>query len=286
MDTFANNPYLFYRLGLCCIERELQDAKINSQSENVNDIVNKIINDPSENENSSRAKRILLVNSSVNGNSDEDANKNITEAINSFKQCLLIIKGYSIYVKDFHNAFEKYEYENDNTITQYSTIIPSVYLNLIFCLLRNEDYNEAISIAKDFEAYSNSKNYQYIINNYLVEAYLRMNEHIKAAELVSENNFSLADLKGTFYTENNMLLYNDVSFKLALYVNLVKINLLNGKEEEAKRIIGVILGMVKGSKEIPPFVINVIVYYLITTKQDELAIKTIKFRKVPKMFEM
>ena len=83
MDTFANNPYLFYRLGLCCIERELQDAKINSQSENVNDIVNKIINDPSENENSSRAKRILLVNSSVNGNSDEDANKNITEAINS-----------------------------------------------------------------------------------------------------------------------------------------------------------------------------------------------------------
>ena len=286
MDTFANNPYLFYRLGLCCIERELQDAKINSQSENVNDIVNKIINDPSENENSSRAKRILLVNSSVNGNSDEDANKNITEAINSFKQCLLIIKGYSIYVKDFHNAFEKYEYENDNTITQYSTIIPSVYLNLIFCLLRNEDYNEAISIAKDFEAYSNSKNYQYIINNYLVEAYLRMNEHIKAAELVSENNFSFADLKGTFYTENNMLLYNDVSFKLALYVNLVKINLLNGKEEEAKRIIGVILGMVKGSKEIPPFVINVIVYYLITTKQDELAIKTIKFRKVPKMFEM
>ena len=63
-------------------------------------------------------------------------------------------------------------------------------------------------------------------------------------------------------------------------------DLLNGKEEEAKRIIGVILGMVKGSKEIPPFVINVIVYYLITTKQDELAIKTIKFRKVPKMFEM
>lgn len=293
MDTFENNPFLFYRLGLCCIERELSDAKMNSQSENVNDIVNKIIDEQSEDNDtasSSSLKRILLVNSSPsNGNNYDDINNNITEAISSFKQCLLIIKGYTIYVKDIHNAFEKYEYENDNTIKQYSAIIPSVYLNLIFCLLRNEEYNEAISITKDFESYANSqnlKNYQYIINNYLVEAYLRTNNSGQAAELLSENNFNFADIKGTFYTENNMLLYNDVSFKLALYVNLVKINLMNEKEDDAKRIIGVILNTVKGSREIPPFVLNVIIYYLIATKQNELAIKTIKFRKVPKMFEM
>ena len=56
---------------------------------------------------------------------------------------------------NIHNVFEKYDTQSVQNITsntkQYNSIYPSVYINLIFCLLRNEDYNEAISAAKDFE---------------------------------------------------------------------------------------------------------------------------------------
>ena len=76
-------------------------------------------------------------------------------------------------------------------------------------------------------------------------------------------------------------------YRIALYINMVKVHLLNEKVEEAKKLIGVILGLVnyQNSKDIPAFVINVIVYYLISTKQIELAIKLLKFRKVPNIFE-
>ena len=291
VDSLSNNPYLFYRLGLCCLERELQEAKINSQGENINDLVNKILYFPSENESTHSDKRILLINNNPERSTGEDDyNKNMTEAIWSFKQCLLIMKGYTIYIKDLHTTFEKYDSENDNIIKQYNSIYPSVYLNLMFCLLRNEDYNEAIAIAKEFEKYANetnNKNYKFIIDNYLIEAYLRTNSPSKASEIIEKDNSSIFDLKGTFYTENNQLIYGDVSYRIALYINMVKVHLLNEKVEEAKKLIGVILGLVnyQNSKDIPAFVINVIVYYLISTKQIELAIKLLKFRKVPNIFE-
>lgn len=283
IDYFSNNPYLFYRLGLCYLERELQEARQNSQSENVNDVVNKIINDES--------KRIVLVNSAPQKESiDEDTDKNITEAISSFKQCLLIMNGYTFYEKDIHNVFEKYDTKSIQNITsnskQYNNIYPSVYLNLIFCLLRNEDYNEAISVAKDFEAYTKenslNKNYQFIIDNYMIEAYLRTHSVLKALEVLEKNNFTMGEMKGTFYTENNQLIYNEVAFKLALYVNLVKVNLMREKDEEAKKLIGVILSFYKDSKDVPSFVINVIIYYLVYKGETELAIKTLKYRKIPK----
>ena len=283
IDYFSNNPYLFYRLGLCCLERELQEAKQNSQSENVNDVVNKIINDD--------PKRFVLVNSSSQKeNIDEDTNKNIAEAIASFKQCLLIMNGYTFYEKDIHNVFEKYDTQSVQNITsnskQYNSIYPSVYINLIFCLLRNEDYNEAISAAKDFELYTKenslNKNYQFIVDNYIIEAYLRTNSVMKALEVLEKNNFTMGEMKGTFYTENNKLIYNEVAFKLALYVNLVKVNLMREKDEEAKKLIGVILSFYKESKDYPSFVINVIIYYLVYKGETELAIKTLKYRKIPK----
>ena len=282
IDYFSNNPYLFYRLGLCCLERELQEAKQNAQTENVNDVVNKIIND--------ETKRIVLVNSSPQKeNIDEDSNKNIIEAISSFKQCLLIMNGYTFYEKDIHNLFEKYDtksIQNKCNSKQYNNIYPSVYLNLIFCLLRNEDYNEAISTAKEFELYTKenslTKNYQFIIDNYMIEAYLRTHSVIKALEVLEKNNFTMGEIKGTFYTENNKLIYNEVAFKLALYVNLVKVNLMREKDEEANKLIGVILSFYKESKDVPSFVINVIIYYLVYTGETELAIKTLKYRKIPK----
>ena len=56
------------------------------------------------------------------------------------------------------------------------------------------------------------------------------------------------------------MIYSEVAFKLALYVNLVKVNLMREKDEEAKKIIGVILSFFKESKDVPSFVINVIIY--------------------------
>jgi hypothetical protein len=332
LDVMSTNPFLYYRLGLCCLEKDLIELKQMSKSENINDLVNQSIFKSEGNE--PIKKRFILVNhnpSNLNNNNTYLDSDNINEAIFNFKQCLLIIKGNTLFNKEIYDTFHDYKEfnfidnnnnnnenkkDNDNNdnkindennnnnssinnnnnkqefndtkIFQYKNIFPSVYLNLLFCLLKNENYTEVINYAIEFSKYDTHNNFKYIIDNYLIEAYIKTNECSKALEILSKENFSYnnIDLKGAFFTSGNDLVYNEVSYRLALYINLIKINLLNDNISEAEKYLNSMLSLLNypSKKDLAPYVLNIILYYLLRTNKNDIAIQILKFRNVPKSF--
>lgn len=223
LDSMKNNPYLFYRLALCYIEQEFQKNEKNFKKNNENDIVNKTIFDETSEEASFR-KRFILVNQSLSPsitNTDENKENqdetesisrlNFVEAIRYLKECILIIKGYNSFNEQiyttlkplmnnevinlkglFINEAEEKEknYAEQNNI-QYKDIYDSAFLNLIFCLIRNESYAEAIEFIEEFrENNSSSNKYKFILDNYAIEAYLKLGEYEKALNILSKDNFS------------------------------------------------------------------------------------------------
>ena len=297
VDSMSTNPFLFYRLGLCCLEIELQNYKNSFNEDNLNDLVNETLFS-SENENVNFKKRFILINKNPSKISDYDNNnEKLNEAIFAFKQALLIIKGKTFYNKEIYNLFNNnkeielnYNIINnnitDNNTFQYSQIFSSIYLNLIFCLIRNENYTEAIETILEFKNYDSNNNFQYVIDNYLIECYIRINEYSKALEILSKQNFSYdnIDMKGNFFTSGNNLIYSEVSFKLSLCINIIKIQLLNNNFQEAEKNINSMISLLNypSELELPSFVLNIILYYLLITNKNDLAIETLKHRKIPK----
>ena len=294
LEQFANNPYVFFRFGVCCLEKELSESKQKFCNENNNDILSKIFkNEISEGSNKS-FNRLILVNTEPGTKVNEYSDTPLLEAISSFKQCLLIMKSISAYQKEI----TKEDNEEDiltSVYKKYEPIIGSIYMNLLFCLLQNGDYNEMFHFANEFEKYAekfNKPNYSLIIDNYKCEAYLRKNEIQNALDLITTNEMEVNDnynnSKFNYYISNNRLVFPDVNYKIALYVNFCKINLMNNQLEGAVQCIKKILLLFNypNNKDLPSYVLNLIVYYLIVTGKNELVIKTLKYRTVPDMFKV
>ena len=320
LDSMKNNPYVFYRLAICYIEKELIKNKENFKKNNENDFVSKTI----LNENNSEPafkKRFLLVNYSpspsiLNPNPQENDNfsyasierLNLTDAIQALKQCIIIIKGYHSYnsqiyetlkslkdndIIDLKPLFGKNESEEkinseNNNINPYNDIFDLAYLNLIFCLIKNEKYTEAIEVIEEFKE-GNSlsiKNYKYILDNYLIEAFLNLGQYEKALNILSKENFSYENLdsKGAFISNSNNQVYNEVTYRLALYINLIKINVLNGNYKDAEQYINSMKSLLNypSEKELPPYVINIIIFYYLSMGKNEQAVQLIKYRRIPK----
>ena len=321
LDSMKNNPYLFYRLALCYIEQEFQKNEKNFKKNNENDIVNKTIFDETSEEASFR-KRFILVNQSLSPsitNTDENKENqdetesisrlNFVEAIRYLKECILIIKGYNSFNEQiyttlkplmnnevinlkglFINEAEEKEknYAEQNNI-QYKDIYDSAFLNLIFCLIRNESYAEAIEFIEEFrENNSSSNKYKFILDNYAIEAYLQLGEYEKALNILSKDNFSCEnpEEKGAFFSNSNNQVYDEITFRLALYINLIKINILNSNFKEAEKYVISVLSLLNypTEKELPPYVINIIVFYFLSIGKNEEAVQIIKFRRIPKFY--
>jgi tetratricopeptide (TPR) repeat protein len=322
-ESMKNNPYLYYRLALCYIEKEFLKQKNNFKMNNENDIVCKtIFND--NNDEPAFKKRFLLVNQSpspsiINPPSAEKKEENesaknainnldFSEAIKCLKECILIIKGYSSYnaqiydtlkplinnelidlkplfIKDENN--EK-NYGDDSNI-QYNDIYGLAYLNLAFCLIRNENYAESIEVIEEFrENNQNLNKYKFILDNYSIEAYLKLGEFEKALNILSKENFSYEniDTKGAFFSNSNHQVYNEITYRLALFINLIKINILNNNAQDAEKYIRSILNLLNypTEKELPPYVINIIIFYFLSIGKNEQAVQVIKYRKIPKFY--
>ena len=321
LDSMKNNPYLFYRLALCYIEQEFQKNEKNFKKNNENDIVNKTIFDETSEEASFR-KRFILVNQSLSPsitNTDENKENqdetesisrlNFVEAIRYLKECILIIKGYNSFNEQiyttlkplmnnevinlkglFINEAEEKEknYAEQNNI-QYKDIYDSAFLNLLFCLIRNESYAEAIEFIEEFrENNSSSNKYKFILDNYAIEAYLKLGEYEKALNILSKDNFSCEnpEEKGAFFSNSNNQVYDEITFRLALYINLIKINILNSNFKEAEKYVISVLSLLNypTEKELPPYVINIIVFYFLSIGKNEEAVQIIKFRRIPKFY--
>ena len=91
-------------------------------------------------------------------------------------------------------------------------------------------------------------------------------------------------MKGNFFTSGNNLIYSEVSFKLSLCINIIKIQLLNNNFQEAEKNINSMISLLNypSELELPSFVLNIILYYLLITNKNDLAIETLKHRKIPK----
>ena len=322
IESMKNNPYLFYRLALCYMEKEFLKHKTNFKMNNENDILCKTISNDNSDEPAFK-KRFLLVNQSpspsiinppneqkTENGAKKDENSidtlDLTEAIKALKECILIIKGYSSYNAQIYNTLkplidnelidlkplfnENKEINfSDDTNTQYNDIYESAYLNLIFCLLRNENYAESIEVIEEFrENNSNLNKYKFVLDNYSIEAYLKLGEFDKALNILSKENFSYEniDAKGAFFSNSNHQIYNEVTYRLALYINLIKINILNNNPQDAEKYINSILSLLNYSaeKELPPYVINIIIFYFLSIGKNEQAVQAIKYRKLPKFY--
>ena len=321
-ESMKNNPYLFYRLALCYMEKEFLKHKTNFKMNNENDILCKTIFNDSNDEPAFK-KRFLLVNQSPSpsiinppneqktDNGDKKDNNSIdkldlTEAIKALKECILIIKGYSSYnaqicntlkplinnelidLKPLFNENKEINFSDDSN-TQYNDIYESAYLNLIFCLIRNENYAESIEVIEEFrENNSNLNKYKFFLDNYSIEAYLKLGEFDKALNILSKENFSYEniDAKGAFFSNSNHQIYNEVTYRLALYINLIKINILNNNPQDAEKYIHSILSLLNypAEKELPPYVINIIIFYFLSIGKNEQAVQVIKYRRLPKFY--
>ena len=326
-ESMKNNPYLFYRLALCYIEQEFQKNKKTFKENNENDLVCKTIYDETCDEPAFK-KRFLLVNQSLapglNGTKEETEENNndlisvqkldFNEAIRALKECILIIKGYNSFNEQIlntlkplvntevinlkplfnnNNEVEEIEKENNNIKSninsQYKEIYDLAYLNLIFCLIRNEHYTEAIESIEEFKENTNSINkYKFILDNYTIEAYLKLGEFEKAMNILSKDNFSYEnpDEKGTFFSNSNHQVYDEITYRLALYINLIKINILSNNFKEAEKYVVSLLNLLNypTEKELPPYVINIIVFYFLSIGKNEEAVQIIKFRRIPKFY--
>ena len=326
LDSMKNNPYLFYRLALCYIEKEFLKNKNNFKMNNENDMVCKTIFNDNNNEPAFK-KRFLLVNQSpspsiinppseqkneTENQKDNETPKNyidhldLTDAISALKECILIIKGFSSYnaqiydtlkplmnneLIDLKSLFDENKEKKflDESNNQYNDIYELAYLNLIFCLIRNENYAESIEIIEEFRENNTSLNkYKFILDNYSIEAYLKLGEFDKAYNILSKENFSYEniDAKGTFFSNSNHQVYNEVTYRLALYINLIKINILNNNVQNAEKYINSILSFLNypTEKELPPYVINIIIFYFLSIGKNEQAVQIIKYRRIPKFY--
>ena len=322
VESMKNNPYLYYRLALCYMEKEFLKHRNNFKKNNENDIVCKTIsNDKSEEP--AFKKRFLLANQSpspsiinppseLNNESQKQSMENaicnldFTNAINALKECILIIKGFSSYNSQiydslkplidnelidlkplFNNNENKEKNYLDDSNAQYNDIYELAYLNLIFCLLRNENYAESIEVIEEFrENNTNLNKYRFVLDNYLIEAYLQLGESDKALNILSKETFSYEniDSKGAFFSNSNHQVYNEVTYRLALYINLIKIHILNKNFQEAEKYIISILNLLNypTEKELPPYVINIIIFFFLSIGKNEQAVQIIKYRKIPK----
>ena len=320
LESMKNNPYLFYRLALCHIEQELQKSDKKFKENNENDIVCKTIFDESSEEASFR-KRFLLVNQSlspsiinnddkeVQNETDSISRLNFDEAIRALKECILIIKGYNSFHEQIYSTLkplmnnevvnlkplfnceveEKEKNMAEDNNCQYKDIYDSAYLNLIFCLIRNEYYTEAIETIEEFRENNNSINkYKFILDNYTIEAYLKLGDFEKAINILSKDNFSYEnpEEKGAFFSNANHQVYDEITYRLVLYINLIKINILNSNFKEAEKYVVSVLSLLNypTEKELPPYVINIIVFYFLSIGKNEEAVQIIKFRRIPKFY--
>ena len=98
--------------------------------------------------------------------------------------------------------------------------------------------------------------------------------------ILSKENFSYENLdsKGAFISNSNNQVYNEVTYRLALYINLIKINVLNGNYKDAEQYINSMKSLLNypSEKELPPYVINIIIFYYLSMGENEQAVQLIK----------
>ncbi len=163
----------------------------------------------------------------------------------------------------------------------FNLIVNSTYLNLIYSLSLTENWTEVIFFCDQFERseyFKNESEAVYKVDNYKIEAFINLRRIDKAMELIkSEFNNSNPNPKGSFYSRLNCSIYNEVPYRIALNVNMAKIHFINGDIGEADKCISNIVTAY--GKEIPPYVLNLVIYSNLVKGNTRVALNYMKYKK-------
>jgi hypothetical protein len=248
-------------------------------------------------------ERVILQN---NFNGSYGPRRRIIDAINYFKQALLLSSNdincnsnlnekneldeiYNFYF-DKKSAYMDNNYPDDPfeksspRIKSLPLIITSTYINLVFCLSITENWTEVLFYCNLYEKsqyYSNDQVHKF--ENFKIEALINLRQNEKAIEVIKKslNSLNANDIRGSFYNKVNCAMYNDISFKVALNVNLAKIHFINNNIQEADKCLVNILSMVNSPNpnDLPPFVQNLFIYSNLAKGNYQNALTVIKYRK-------
>lgn len=343
------NPFLHYRMGLCCVEQELGALK-NESTNSYNEFIDKLIgyketpnqvmsprsreeggaggamqtngdgdsilnsllgnnaisnNYPVVNTyNSQNMKRIIMrYNSAYDDLFAKEKSKFLNDAVDHFKQTILILKDNVYYKKEvgdvltFLNANSPLDLTYPTEVRSHNQLMTSAYLNLLFVLILLEKWNEVLFYSEEFEKSSYySRESGYLVDNYKLEAYLALNQHNEILELLKKNMFAYTtlDFKNSYFSRVNKMVYPEINYKLALYINIIKMNFItNNLPEVEKGILSVLnllnvnLSLTNGviaHLDLPPFIFNLLLYYYVVKENYDVAINIIKRRKIPLYF--
>ena len=211
-------------------------------------------------------------------NSPKETNSNIlpNEIIINFKKVLILIKNN----------------KNDK-------IYLSTYLNIIFCNIINQNYVEAIYFLNNIKFNKNNVFIKNLKNFYSLQCYIYLNK-LDLAQKISENIVLDSNLdlqENYFYQKINLYDKIETNFRIAFYINLIKMNIKLNKKDEIEKILIYLLDQINlnitinqnneninTNEEIPIYLINIFVYYYLFKNKVDLAINLLKYKNIKYIF--
>ena len=308
-------PFIRYRIALCCMEITLNNQK-SKPNDYYNEIIDKIYgyysNDSHKKEQIKEIKRIML-RSFKSKNKYEFYKNDINEAIYNLKQTILLLNDYTLYNRSsLKNLFYFYtntlktqrdqENENPSETNNFSNLFQSKsfgslfvssHLNLIFCLILREEWMEALHFINNNEVSQYlTKDNIHILNNYKIECLISINKIKEAADILQSNVDNNNDSKYSIY--NKTKIFPEINFKIALYTNLIKVHYLNNNLNEIDRVFYLILSALninpsgihfdKAFNDLPSYIINIIIFYLLIKDNPSAALHLLKRRRLSSAF--
>jgi ankyrin repeat protein len=302
--NYNHSAFLNFRIGVCNLELELQNLKNKKNNTySFNELIDRLIGfssftNAATGVESPEQKRILLKYNTVTTTQVDRLN----EAIYYFKNSILLLKDYLSCKKEYTDMYNFYTggtttTENVRFPTEsksHQSLIVTAYLNLLFAHILREDWSECIALANEFE---NSEYYtreiSYVIDNYRMEAYLALNQPQQVMEILKKNmlnntfSYTSLEFKGSFYNRLNGMMYADITYKLALYINIIKMNFMNNNIVEVERGITSIITLLNinvNHADLPPYILNLMVYYYLLKENYDMALSILKKRKISPLF--
>jgi ankyrin repeat protein len=299
LEYATESVFLYFRIALCNLEIELQTLRNKKASSAYNELIERLIgyssnlyNNAATGVENPEIKQILLHNNTLT----PTLSSNLSEAISYFKKAILLLKDSLICKKEFSDIYNFYSGVGSTNLQypteskSYQGLFTTLYINLLFTLLLNQEFTECLTFANEFEGtdYYN-REISYIIDNYKIEAYLALNQPQQILEILKKNmlnstfSYNSLEFKGSFYSGLNNTIYPEINYKLALYINIIKMNFINNNIVEVERGIASIITLLNvnvNHSDLPPYVLNLLVYYYIVKENYEMALTILKYRKV------
>lgn len=304
-EQFEFNPFIYYRIGLCLIEQyRLKQNKRTAYHFNSNNVILQSIERDS-NESITTAilmfkKTITLIRNQKKYLSNRfkpleeylqtvNNTSNNSMLYNSKKQSKSKSTRNNNYINNYgiNQSHSKSNYH----LNSFSQIYILSYINLLFSLSVIHSYKEIILYANTLSSQVSENleiaitpEIQYAINNYLLQAYINLNQIEKAIEIM-KNSKTIPDMRGEFLHISSHQFQSELHYKIALCVNAIRLNISLNKNNEIIRGINQLIRLIgkdsNNNNNLPVYLVDLILYYLLKVDKKEIAVEFIKTRKIP-----